>query len=229
MISVVGDYSKFDLQTTIMSSAKLRTTSFDRPPVGYGANIAELEEPEPDKPSLLQTSINALLQTLQSSKQDSGSKPGNCHLCNKPGHWARECPNKNQIRQSSGGQYKPPWKTSDPSKTEECTKVEGEGNNVKWTVVRTDKIFYWCGKCNRWSTTHWTKEHTGRVTESHIANLTVLSAVDSDSEDWPCAFVANVSNWDEPSKLMGRLRPFTLHLVIIEAIAISTAIQYLGM
>jgi hypothetical protein len=30
MISVVGDYSKFDLQTAIVSSAKLRTDSFDR-------------------------------------------------------------------------------------------------------------------------------------------------------------------------------------------------------
>jgi hypothetical protein len=30
MIGVVGDYSKFDLQTAIMSSAKLRATSSDR-------------------------------------------------------------------------------------------------------------------------------------------------------------------------------------------------------
>jgi hypothetical protein len=67
-----------------------------RPPVGYGANVAELVEPEPAEPLQLQAIINALLQTLQSSKQDSGSKPGNCHLCNKSGLWARECPNKNQ-------------------------------------------------------------------------------------------------------------------------------------
>jgi hypothetical protein len=30
MISVVGDYSKFDIQTTIVSSAKLRAARFDR-------------------------------------------------------------------------------------------------------------------------------------------------------------------------------------------------------
>ena len=39
--------------------------------------------------------INALFQTKMGT-QPTSSKSGNCNRCGKPGHWARECPNKSQ-------------------------------------------------------------------------------------------------------------------------------------
>ena len=40
--------------------------------------------------------INALFQTKMGT-QPTGPKSGNCNRCGKPGHWARECPNKSQM------------------------------------------------------------------------------------------------------------------------------------
>ena len=42
------------------------------------------------------TEINALFQTKMGT-QLAGPKSGNCNRCGKPGHWARECPNKSQM------------------------------------------------------------------------------------------------------------------------------------
>jgi hypothetical protein len=114
-----------------------------RLPAGFGANVAEPDE----EPSAMQASVNALLQHLQSmSSQQQGyaeSKPGNCHSCNKPGHWAQECPDKNNSRPSpASGQGKTSWKNMAPSKTEGCTKVEGEGDDVKWKIERNGTLFY---------------------------------------------------------------------------------------
>ena len=39
--------------------------------------------------------INALFQTKMGT-QPTGPKSGNCNRCGKPGHWARECPNKSK-------------------------------------------------------------------------------------------------------------------------------------
>jgi hypothetical protein len=177
-----------------------------RLPAGFGANLAETDK----EPSAMQASVNALLQHLQlmSSHQQgsAGSKPRNCHSYNKPGHWARECPDKNNSRASqASGQGKTSWKNMAPAKNEGCIKVEGEGNYAKWKKERNGKLFYWCGKCNRWSTTHWTKEHTEQPS-AHTANLTVLSTGDEDNDkEWPCAFVANLQDCDEPSSLLNGL------------------------
>ena len=40
--------------------------------------------------------INALFQTKMGT-QPTDPKSGNCNRCGKPGHWARECPNKSQM------------------------------------------------------------------------------------------------------------------------------------
>ena len=40
--------------------------------------------------------INALFQTKMGT-QPTGPKSRNCNRCGKPGHWARECPNKSQM------------------------------------------------------------------------------------------------------------------------------------
>ena len=42
------------------------------------------------------TEINALFQTKMDT-QPTGPKSGNCNRCGKPGHWAKECPNKSQM------------------------------------------------------------------------------------------------------------------------------------
>jgi hypothetical protein len=98
-----------------------------------------------------------------------------------------------------------------PSKTQGCIKIEGKGDDAKWKIERNDKLFYWCGKCNRWSTTHWTKEHTGKTDGGQAVNLTALTTKEESDEDWPCAFVANIDHWDEPSNLLGGLPPFTCY------------------
>ena len=62
-----------------------------------------------------------------------------CYNCGKKGHARGQCPNK------------PTWKFIAPI------------NGAPTTITKTDKTWYWCAKCVRWTTSHSTSTHVTKV------------------------------------------------------------------
>ena len=117
--------------------------------------------------------------TLFQAQGGFATKKGNCNICKKPGHWARECPdntnksgnrpsgttprngrpnsNRNGTRPQSDGSGPPKgWRFKPPA----------PGDPAKKTIPGSAKPFEWCATCKRWSTTHNTTSHTGQSTRS---------------------------------------------------------------
>ena len=65
-----------------------------------------------------------------------------CYICGKKGHTRGQCPNK------------PTWKFIAPI------------NGAPTTITNTDKTWYWCAKCVRWTTSHSTSTHVTKVKDS---------------------------------------------------------------
>lgn len=99
---------------------------------------------------------------------DNGPKKGNCNECGRPGHWARDCPNKHRPS-SNGNGTRPPFpkrqqkgRRDNNKKNNDRTswkKVAPSGNESQ-TKTMIGKTWHWCAKCRRWSTTHNTEQHT---------------------------------------------------------------------
>ena len=116
-------------------------TAGDRQPAPQ-ANMAVTE--------LTEAQIHALVQKSYQAGQNGGDvdlSEVECYNCHKKGHYANKCPNN-----SGGGVNKPiSWKKTAP----------GDGEAQVKTVSRdgADVIYYWCGKCKRWTTSHNTLKH----------------------------------------------------------------------
>ena len=126
------------------------------PPGRFGANMAAQEN------SITEARVLALIQQASGSSSQKGA----CLNCGKQGHWRAQCPelksgkpsgNHNTSGKSSGRPGRPPrrsqgssWRTTPPAEGESSTKTV---NN---------KVFKWCAKCNRWSTTHDTSTHVSK-------------------------------------------------------------------
>ena len=127
------------------------------PPAGYGAHLAQTKEWCGTQAEVLamikgqaapekvwggtQAEVLALIQ----NEQQSRTKTGVCHNCNKPGHWSRECP----LKKKAGGGSGPSWKREPPP------------TGTPETKLANDLTYNWCAKCKRWTTTHATVSHTG--------------------------------------------------------------------
>ena len=94
----------------------------------------------------------------------SGTQTGStCHNCGKPGHWQRNCPQKqDKNRASSTRRSTPPHHKSNkkthknsPRNTHtsesgwKTTPIEG-----KTKIVRDGLVWGWCSICKKWTTTH---------------------------------------------------------------------------
>jgi hypothetical protein len=131
------------------------------PPAGYGANVAETKQ----EWCGTQAEVLAMIREAGSGTADNqaawtgtqaeilalikqeggGHKSGVCHNCNKPGHWSRECPEPQKDLGRSGAPNRK--KVAPPAGTSTTKSVN-------------ERTFNWCGKCNRWTTTHDTVSHT---------------------------------------------------------------------
>ena len=228
--------------TSSSSPSKTKSDS-KRPPTHFGAHTATVNA-SADNLKLTQAQWNVLMQQAQAqlsgrSVSNNGrtgnAKKGNCNKCGEPGHWARECPKNNPRTQGTNsnnnngpgnGNDKPiaTWKTLSPSKTPTCTKAGEFDGLTKWKLERNGRTFHWCAKCGRagrWSTTHWTGEHTGKPNSNsqhqrrgnNCVSFNVLSSSndsDSDGDFIPCAFHFNATSSTPSSDvdLLGLLGPY---------------------
>ena len=124
--------------------------------------------PNSDLASLVPVLIG-LLKANNSTKPPA--KKGNCHNCGRPGHWSPDCPEKKSSSSSSSSSAKSTkaskkWKSVAPASGESPTKKVGR------------HTFNWCGKCSRWTTTHFTATHTGGPNSiASIFTSTVVSPI----------------------------------------------------
>ncbi|KAI2509100.1 hypothetical protein MHU86_5348 [Fragilaria crotonensis] len=135
------------------------------PPPAFGNLAVEVNAP------ITRAEVLTLMQNKPRVGGSPTKKPGNCNKCGKPGHWANECPDKQQSsnprsqRNQSNRQAhvsasrKPGWRSTPPAAGAPTTK-------------KTDThTFNWCASCKRWTTTHSTETHTG-VSRNTVSNGT---------------------------------------------------------
>ena len=205
-----------------------------RPSNQFGVNLQCMDVNQP----LTEASALVLMQQLQqqlggvkNGGHNGAVKKGNCHKCGKPGHWANECPDKannnggsnnrnfqnkrNNFNNKKKFQNRPggisSWKKKGPDKLEGCKKVGEEDSVVKWMIERNSRKFYWCDKCGRWSTSHWTKEHGNNANNPDIQASYLTAATEGlTSDDWPCAFHMHHANSVFDTEFWTLLFPYVL-------------------
>jgi len=207
-----------------------------RPPAGYGAHVGEVGTP------LTEAQILLLIQQ-NNTKGNSGNqgKKGNCHGCGSSDHWLRDCPhkrNQNGNRPASNGgrggsqrgggsqgrggngaggrnqreDSQKSWRsTKPPSGTPTTKQVNG-------------KTFNWCVKCGRWTTTHTTQEHTGKVrSEGSTPMANFSEGLIPDPAAWNVSVNVEPFNWaDVWSTIWAVIRP----VLMIAGFGAYTAVFY---
>lgn len=94
------------------------------------------------------------LTLTPNSGAPSTAPSGNCHVCGKSGHWARNCPSKPTNSSSRTPSSPVSWSRTAPAPGSSETKT------------MHGKTFHWCGRCKRWTTTHGTAQHKSKSPES---------------------------------------------------------------
>ena len=103
-----------------------------------------------------ETITNTVLALIQKKLSNDSGLKGPCFNCGWMGHIARNCPEKSKQQTGSPNSNvkKTNWKRVAPKTGESETKKVGK------------RTFYWCAKCNRWSTTHSTATHVKKQDSS---------------------------------------------------------------
>jgi hypothetical protein len=155
------------------------------PPSGFG-NLADAPPNLAEAP-LTRTEVMNLVLSAQNGSGGGlggGTVKGNCHKCGKPGHWSKECPDGN----SSNGRKTHPHNPSrrNESNGQKSHNIRQQGQQQSWrstppavgaplTKKVKEKVFSWCAKCHRWTTTHTTNTHTGKKSSASAGNSTMAN------------------------------------------------------
>ena len=104
---------------------------------------------------------------------DRSKTTGVCHNCNKPGHWARNCPSSAATARTSnrGPSTGTSSKRNGTTGSTPWTKVP-PANGASETKSMHGKTFYWCAKCKRWTTSHKTSEHKSKESNETVTTST---------------------------------------------------------
>jgi hypothetical protein len=119
----------------------------------------------------LTSALKALLQLDQSAFSNNGGdgkktpQTSPCNICGKLGHWAPKCPDKDKSKSSRSMGGAATIVTSNRSSDKKglgnvSWKRKPPGPNEPQTKKIKRRTFFWCSKCNRWSTSHGTLQHT---------------------------------------------------------------------
>ena len=160
-----------------------------------------------------------LVQSITDSTCTSGPKKGgSCHNCGAKDHWRNECP-KLKCPTSTGG--KPASRPNHGNHTMTSSTLKTSKKSWHFTPPGpgkpTSKIhqqhqFKWCGKCNRWTTTHDTATHTGGKGKSNgtpstlQAHLCLVPEI-QDPLAWHLAFLS-------PSNVSQLIRMFLVPMLV---------------
>ena len=123
-----------------------------------------------------------VLTSVQDSNKNT--KPGLCNNCNKPGHWARECPDK---KTSNPYRQAPRHNKGRGSDRHRSNKSSSSSDYLSWRrtkpadgepqdITRNGKTFHWCDHCKRFSTTHGTASHTGGKSQDQSPQANIMIA-----------------------------------------------------
>ena len=170
-------------------------TDSKQAPQQFGANMAS----ESTNENATQTLVKKIFTLLQAKpgQNGKGQVPQSdkvCYNCNKPGHFARNCPKKKKGGTgpaTSSTKSNKGWQTTPPALGEPETKT------VK------DKTFHWCGHCKRWSTTHGTSTHCKKTSTTAEANTLQF--------DLGCWHTEFHSSW--PATIWDLMTAFTRHML----------------
>lgn len=89
---------------------------------------------------------------------------GNCFLCNLPGHFARECPNKNKREKFSHKQFPPRQAYKSPQTSE--VKLSAMSQNTAPSAMSPDAPEFHPNYQQNWTTVR--EENCGEMKENHL-------------------------------------------------------------
>jgi Reverse transcriptase (RNA-dependent DNA polymerase)/Zinc knuckle len=162
--------------------------------------------------NLASTNGNSALNLVQTgtSNRSSGSNRSSdtCNNCGKQGHWARDCPSRNNRKGGgrgfgnggrSGGRGFGGRGGSKGKANSSWTRVPPEPNQPK-TKVEHGKTFHWCATCKRWSTSHGTDQHRGKPDQGNDVPTKVNFSLVENYAAWNCKFLPPKSNMVAPNE-----------------------------